>query len=943
MSFVLQAMSASGAEFAAERDDTSPSYLQAHGRMRETAPGHAIEQGLNMELWHAQEELADCFGTVGQRKARASAAYEQKPLNRSSSDFSVEGSSSSASPSRDALLPQPVRRLSSPEEGLERWGTQRGEIPQDGGSAASECSSAVVSTPASGPKDSTSQAEASSACRFEAGSPVCSRQRACSRQQKRLPASLLHPRAAVASRLLPAVQAESVALRMKSSIESLYDDSVAAIQSSQSGGHTDSDSEDGLSCSLASRRFTEEMHKDVGTFTCTSRTTTAGSGRVDERRTFTGPSEEVLLGIGCDRRYPNQPISHGVTYAASDQVLGVVASSKEAGGEAADTDTSTEESLASRQRRSDGVVFVVREDWEVFTLHYCAHTGVTRAVASALERVSTVDQPPDLCKRLPTVTLGGAGCQHCCRQLGFPCQGWWRSRYVLLRVTVTLADCASDGPESHDRSTCSWFSTADSWCGGFQEGTTDKATPDEATEDMHLPVGPLHLSVKSPAFSRASLVAGKESFAEGRSSPRGLASAQQQPNICTSVGLQERTSWWQARTSSSASGPGNDPEIGTPRVCGSPPPIALPLSCISRSTSVEAMEFSLEPVGIVAGGTDPALVVGDGSEAEGKQQSKPAKTEAAADTATRRWLAFARDDRDIRVGVSGVVQRASVGGVVQRAGIEQQIKDTTKPPECWRNASAFCHEDLPCTGALSERQSRLASLLSSPCDSFEGFGAGVWDGMPVGEDGIPIGGPALDAFDSVPFRCANVVEHSPPKELAGSGVTHAVPGQKRSSGEDIKTTNRRRHVSMGDKARGRGAARSGRAQAPSGKDPRQGAKCALEQCYSACARTIGTEAVAEAQNSFLGMSVEERELAAVFLDFVTLVAPGAMNSPACVSIRGRRRQKAVVSGPTRESGATASCRSGCKRKQVRTNIAVFACGRPATCWCSAYLMHSFVS
>ncbi|CDI86363.1 hypothetical protein, conserved [Eimeria praecox] len=593
-----------------------------------------------------------------------------------------------------------------------------------------------------------------------------------------LTAGVLPSREDLVRRLLPMLPQNCAALLMKSSIESLYDDSVAAVSSSQAAAsspkrESERCTERGAGDTYPGKPF-EESGRHIRVFTSSRCAPAAAVNRDNERGAcLLEPgveSGEKVAEASCDADRLAQETLKRISrqgHNGFEETRENALKAMEKGsliGECGHNgfEETRENALKAMEKGSligecvgdggsqpDSVVYVVREEWEAFTLYYCSHTGVVRAVASEVSRVTARNTPPDLCRGLPTMAVGGAGCQQCRKQQSRPCSGWWRSRYVLLRVTVTLADRSSGGSTLRGglASTC---------CEHVEGGSPHADNSHDGRE-----------------FAAESLGPSYDATDHAPPSVRDASRAEERPNNAASKGRSPQAE------------------------------VALTALLKEECPLVEAPEGPLIPA---------AADATDGIEAP---------------------------------------RRPSIAGDIK-------------------------HEPVGETWAANERRIRLASLLSSPCDSFEGFVSSGNQDMPAVGKEMSSTGSSADCLPPLPYLWA-ARGGMKASEVPDSSIPSCEQQQLGSHGE-TKFRERSWQYSGAHKSKRRGLRRTFKTQAAPCIDSGGGARRALAQCYAVCASTIGVEAVAEAQNSYLGLCVEERELAAVFLDFVALVAPGAIKT-----------------------------------------------------------------
>lgn len=696
-----------------------------------------------------------------------------------------------------------------------------------------------------------------------------------SAEEGTLTADVLPSREDLVRRLLPGLPHNCAALLMKSSIESLYDDSMAAVSSSHAGVERHPEGGDSCTTSAVPGRPCKEVGTDMRA--CTpSKCPGAAAGSKDNglgAGSFHGVAETgVKMAEANEDPFVQRSLAQGDCGFEETRRKAL---------EAAEQRPLTAERMGDGGNQSEAVVYVVREEWEAFTLYYCSHTGVVRAVASEVSRVTARNNPPDLCRGLPTMAVGGAGCQQCRKQHSRQCSGWWRSRYVLLRVTVTLADRSSGGStlQGGGPATCcengggvgeGGASGMDSWPDGRfdqkKSGTKLQGGKQPSFASQLLPCTSQKLGFRTHL---------EESSVRGRSETSNTQpGAQWSQKAALLQHSQTRTPILLEQPGDPCTSRGSSELPGTNCIHAGPfkslrlaKHLSIPPTYINEGAPFEPGEFALEPFGPSYGATNhaPPLAVG-GNKAE--VRGNEAEIDGGNHQTEVTLAAFLKERPVGRVSK----EEPAPSVACRTSGVSASMKSSI--------AVDFGHETGVDTWAANERRSRLASLLSSPCDSFEGFvSSGPRDGTLVEEE-LSSNGNSTDCPPTLPYLWAptgGLNSH----EVPDSNIPSCGPSQQqlRVHGE-TKFRERGWQYAGTHRIRRRGLRRTFKSQTSSCIDSAGGVRRALAQCYAICASTIGVDAVAEAQNSYLGLCVEERELAAVFLDFVALVAPGAIN-PYC--------------------------------------------------------------
>ncbi|CDJ36058.1 uncharacterized protein EMH_0029570 [Eimeria mitis] len=723
-----------------------------------------------------------------------------------------------------------------------------------------------------------------------------------------LTTGVLPSREDLVRRLLPGLPQNCAALLMKSSIEGLYDDSVAAVgshacvSSPQGGGEMHTGGGD----KCAGGAFPEEPFEESGrhsrTTTFSRYAATAPGSRDNERGA--GPfhvgvkSDEMAEGKTDDA----DPFVQEHLKDSAGQDHSVFEETRQKALEALEGASLLTESTGSGGDQSEAVVYVVREEWEAFTLYYCSHTGVVRAVASEVSHVTARNSPPDLCRGLPTMAVGGDGCQQCRKQQSRPCSGWWRSRYVLLRVTVTLADRSSGGTtlQGSPASPCCEhggspeMDSMDSWSDGRVDGGKSGTKPHGSNDSSLLPQPSPFTSHGLGCHAKEPSMRGStEAFDTQPSASKINRAALRQPGNCGTYLLLEESSGSSANRSGCEVTDGDCIRVEALKSLHLSKRLSIPSRCNN-----EAKEFAAELLGPACEGTD---MIGDD-----KRTEECANELALSGGSTQAEVAFASflkancpvgkiSDESPLVGAANVI-----------GGVEASMRSS--------NAGDPVQEVGFDAWAANGRRSRLASLLSSPCDSFEGFVSSGQQGVQLVEKDSFNSGNSADCLPSLPYLWTGGGGPKP-QEVQQSSISsseHSRP-QCKSHGE-TKFGDRGWQYSGAHRSRRRGTRRTFKSQTPPCVDSAGGARRALAQCYAVCASTIGMEAVAEAQNSYLGLCVEERELAAVFLDFVALVAPGAINASDDAERTGFEQRKSDPQDSVGDMKRAVHDHTRCKRK-----------------------------
>ncbi|CDJ50664.1 hypothetical protein, conserved [Eimeria brunetti] len=733
-------------------------------------------------------------------------------------------------------------------------------------------------------------------------------------------AGVLPSREDLVRRLLPELPQNCAALLMKSSIESLYDDSVAAVSSQAAINSADGDGEKhtrkGYECAgnAGPEKASEVCGNGAGTFTpikCTAR----DSGNSDNQQgshAFQAcvESGEKTAKANCEAGLLSEEafkVSSGqgrcVFEETGQNALGVEEKFLKAG------------CLEEEGNQSEGVVYVVREEWEAFTLYYCSHTGVVRAVASEVSRVTARNNPPDLRRGLPTMAVGGAGCQQCHKQQSQPCNGWWRSRYVLLRVTVTLADRSSvQTLQGSPASSCCGLGGGGSadidsrggWSNGRLERDESGTKPDRSTHS------PFDLQ-QPPSFSQGvdMCTHAKDPSVRGdtealRTQPRAPSSQQsslRQPSHCAASAPLEQPGDPGTRSSSCERGGGGCVQIGSLNTLLSKH-LGTPSSSTNDSAPFEATEFQTKTPGSVCGATEhapPSVGVGK-------------RTEEWEDE-----IGLNGGSRKAETTPSALLMECLMGNVSEKSPLPAAASSAVGMKASARPGIVgdSMREPGSDTWVVEDRRSRLASLLASPCDSFEGFvSSGSRDTLqPVVEKDSSSNSSPVDCFPAPPSGRTALGGLKPHRVPEGSSSPREASQQQLRTHGEPKFRGRGWQCAGAHRNKRRGLRRSFKSQMPPCIDSAGGARRALAQCYAACASTIGMDAVAEAQNSYLGLCVEERELAAVFLDFVALVAPGAIKASGGAERTRCGQRKAHVASSVGGVKRAVHDHTRCKRKQ----------------------------
>lgn len=728
-----------------------------------------------------------------------------------------------------------------------------------------------------------------------------------------LTGSMLPVRETLARPSLPLARHESVALQMKSSIESLYDDTVATISSSEMC-HTDGGESNCRSSSPSGGPSKSETGADG--FVCTAHVTTNACRSTEKSKTCLSlPRESCGRGAGEDHFF-TIPSAHGDTEGEWKQVHRIIEDCRrELGGTVRGERLmqkrpfdETNSTALKGSEQSRGVVFVVRENWEALTLYYCSSSGEVRAVASELSRVSTLSSPPDLCKELPTMTIGGSGCKQCHARLGRACNGWWRSRYVLSRVTVTLANQPSTGFKPQEHAALGGYgryvAAVNDWSGDWSESKTNM----ERRRGMQSPLS----SEPPPAASngleaceytdQTSLQKGAEAFAAPTEVLGDNETAVHAPNQfvnppqkCPPNGEHRDMSTYKLKENSDL----DVKEVATLEPKGvSESKETSVLSNCTGGKPFETTEFGRDPLAFPGGAKDPSLRTEDNAFV-GEQESGYAMKEGSLSPEVV-LSDFFSDELSI-----GVRARKAPETTENSSGDVRKPLQLQEPNTC-----DFKDEYGNDTWAINDRRSRLASLLSAPCDSFEGFHSGEWRDEPTSEKNS-LDEPSSNALVFLDSR------GSKSQEMPHEGSSFRVARQRQRYGTGEPMCKSRAHRYAGPYGGRRKKMRRPSKSQASSRESAEGAWKTLAQCYAACAQTIGLKTVADAQSSSLGMCGEERELAEEFLDFVSHVAPGVLKALGDTHITRLRQRKPHATDYMRDDQLPLLSHQQSKHKQVK--------------------------
>lgn len=731
-----------------------------------------------------------------------------------------------------------------------------------------------------------------------------------------LTGSMLPVRETLVRPSLPLARQESVALQMKSSIESLYHDTVATISSSEMC-HIDGGENNCGSSSPSGELLSKSGTGAGGGFVCTAHAATSTSCSTEKSKTCLSLPKESC-GRGAEEgHFFTIPSAHGDIEGKWKQVHRIIEDCRrELGGtvrgerlvKKRPLDETNSAALKGNEQ-SRGVVFVVRENWEALTLYYCSNSGEVRAVASELSRVSTLSSPPDLCKELPTMTVGGSGCKQCQARLGRACNGWWRSRYVLSRVTVTLASQPSTAFKQQEHAAFGGYgryvAAVNDWSGDWSES---KKTNMERRRGMQSPLSSEPPQAASNGMEaceysdQASLQKGAEVFAaptevlwDHKTAVHAPNQLVNPPEKCPPNGAHRDMSTYKLKESSDL----EVKEVGTlkPKDVSGPKETSVSSNC-TGGTPLETTEFGRDPLAFSGGAKDPSLRTEDNAFV-GEQESGYAMKEGSLSPEVV-LSDFFSDELSI-----GVRARKAPETTENSSGDVRKPLRLQEPSTC-----DFKDEYGNDTWAINDRRSRLASLLSAPCDSFEGFQSGEWRDEPTSEKS------SLDEPSSNPFAFLDS-RKSKPQEMPHEGSSFRVARQRQRYGTGEPICKSRGHRYAGPCGGRRKKARRPSKSQASARDSAEGAWKTLAQCYAACAQTIGLKTVAEAQSSSLGMCGEERELAGEFLDFVSHVAPGVLKALGDTHITRLRQRKSLAMDYMGDDQLPLLTHQQSKRKQMK--------------------------
>lgn len=726
----------------------------------------------------------------------------------------------------------------------------------------------------------------------------------CIQQRKRLKPCTQTSSNASLGRLLPAPPQEtSVALRLKNIIEILYDDAVAAIESAEFNNERHATAEHTWLGSLDNGFKLEKP--PTSSFNADSRTTTAASNRADEPASATSCSCGTSFCARSDE-FPNQcgdtignvALDNPGIMLTQKMVTGSTVSEK-GGMESSNDDCVSALPTVIKDYEPENVISIVRGDWGASTLLICSRYAVMRTLTSAAMHRANLNWVPTLCINLQTVTDGVIDSQYRLVGLGLPLKGFWRSSHVFLRI-----DRMRDGAVSPHRSMCISSQYGVSPVEGpFR--VKFHTTPYLTTIKRKLQSGGLSISaLLSPAVLNTDSCSGRTAV--------GM------PRDGVSLGLKQ---WQRRRSGKHSREQSND------------------LAVVKPTMALR------EPVTDALRRADPGFSLMSGRSLVNHQRRLAIKEKAAESEKCLGHLSA--------YPVGGQDEQSESGNTRREFG---SLVVVTRQLESRPSTASFCVDRLESLDH-NGRRSRLASLLSCPCDTFEGFIPSGRHQKPAQGEILVLEGPkaellpvptALEDPDLDPSMpellpvpvaledpalgkksellqaqsALNCVSSNDTSTSYAIGASSLRP-QKCGESSSKSSVSRGRQVSRGPTCRQKGWSVRSKAQVSSGNSLARGPRSTLQHCYSACARTIGAEALTDAQNSVLGMCAEERALAAVFLEFVTLVAPGATDVFGGAFSRGRRR-KEVFSGATEEIPAATFHRTGGKRKQVKVAPAGFS-------------------